>query len=418
MVLKKSLIVLVIFAVVFVSGCTETEAGIFGGSCVSAGICTREVKGPEVKDIISIEEPIKVIPAPEGRVRPGSQFNVIVYLKNNDRNTQNKPTTIEWVGISDLNNFQCIKCEEKNIELVPGQVKGVTFTLKAGDNTGTMAITSIFEVSAKYRSTSWRTTQIPVVEKQVYIDYLNSEAKMPLYITNINSDAPVELKIDDSKIEPPILYDDSSKDTRYLLYLEVINAGSGQIDSISAGKLSLKFEGSSSGGQYAAATFNYCDDDFGGGGGSQSGDGGSSSGTSGVGGDCSSVCSQKGYSDGTCSSSPISGWTSVGSCGTGNTKTCYCKPGSGSGTSSPGTSGTGSAATGSSSNACSGKSEISNTNDIRVLGQVPKKYYFDFTVGKPPSKDMQNYIKLTTTAEYVYRVIKTKEILISPRAEV
>jgi len=68
---------------------------------------------------------------------------------------------------------------------------------------------------------------------------------------------------------------------------------------------------------------------------------------------------------------------------------------------------------------CSGTS-TSNNENITVRGSNPFRYYFSFT----PNTDIIKSDSITTTkkvkvsAEYIYRLPQTIDILVSPRAEI
>jgi hypothetical protein len=254
-----STVMLSIALVVFLSGCVSDATNPFNQAyCSSVGNCQVEEKAAEVYDIITIEK-IEARPLPEGRVRPGSTVDVYVTLKNNDKNPVNQVDILS-IAVSDPHLFTCVEpdsCEIKDKKLVSGGEKGYVFTLKAPEKWGSMTETATIEVSVKYKYQSTRLTTVSYLEKETYIDYINSGKKATVSIVNMPSNGPVDAYIDISRIGQPIVYDDATKDEVYPVLMSVTNKGQGEISSVSPGNFKLEFESD-------MGTFTSCDEAFGG----------------------------------------------------------------------------------------------------------------------------------------------------------
>ncbi len=233
--LKQILVAIVLFSIIFISGCTipELPGGVGGKYCSAVGLCQVEEKEVEVPDIIVVKE-VKIIPMAENRVSPDSEIDIIVTLENRDAD---KPVDLEYVGISNPSIFECIDCK-KTGTINPGQIKTFEFKVKSPKNTGTMALPGHLEFSVKYEYTSTRLTTITFIDRETYIEYLNSDGKVETQIINVPSDGPVELYLDISKIQQPVITNDENN---YQVYLEVRNKGNGEIDIIDKPKLKIDF---------------------------------------------------------------------------------------------------------------------------------------------------------------------------------
>jgi len=106
----KAALIIVCFAVIgLMSGCTMPGDSPFAEGCSSVGICQVEEKEPEILDVITIEG-IEV--RPEERIRPGTQVDVIVKLKNRDKNPINE-VDIESIAIDNMGGiFSCVGAGE------------------------------------------------------------------------------------------------------------------------------------------------------------------------------------------------------------------------------------------------------------------------------------------------------------------
>jgi len=308
-----------------------------GKYCKAIGLCTVEEKTVEIPDVIVIKK-IDIPLLRDGRIGPNREIDIFVTLENRD---VDKPVTLTYVGINpgifSCKRENCISEEEakrgdKVLNINPGQEKPFSFKVTSPDNLGTISLPGHLEVSVKYEYTSTRLATITYINKSTYVEYLQSGGKIPVDIINVPSDGPVELYLDISKIKQPVIIEDESTKTsleegKYQIYLEVLNKGSGEIDKIYPGKLTIEFE---------EMEFRTCSEEFGG-------------------------------------------------------------------------------------ESCSG-SYVSNIKDIVVKGKKPFKYYFSFD----PSDSIKDELtkdRLTVTkkikakAEYIYRISKPLDILVSPRAE-
>ena len=326
--MKRLFFGILLVSLVFVSGCTMPDFIPVGGKyCKAIGLCTVEEKTVEIPDVIVIKN-IDIPLVRDGRVGPNRKIDIFVTLENRD---VDKPITLTYVGINP-GIFKCVDCNKTNEKINPGQEKTFSFKVTSPDNSGTMALPGHLEVSVKYEYTSTRLATITYITKDTYIEYLQSGGKIPVNIINVPSDGPVELYLDISKIKQPVIIEDESTKTsleegKYQIYLEVLNKGSGEIDKIAPGKLTINF---------SDMNVKSCSEEFGG-------------------------------------------------------------------------------------ESCSGSS-VTNIKDIVVRGQKPFKYYFSFD----PSDSIKNELtedrltvtkKIIASAEYIYRISKPLDILVSPRAE-
>jgi hypothetical protein len=70
---------------------------------------------------------------------------------------------------------------------------------------------------------------------------------------------------------------------------------------------------------------------------------------------------------------------------------------------------------------CKGESEVSNTKKIVLRGNIPKKYYFSFNSSSDleiPQGQLTVTKTITAKASYIYRISKSIELIVSPRAEI
>ncbi len=240
---------ILLVSLVFISGCIDNGFPVGGKYCKAIGLCNVEEKEVEIPDVIVIKK-VDIPLLKGGEITPNREVDILVTLKNKDAD---KPITLTYVGINpgifSCNREGCIseeEAEEGNIGTInPGQEKTFSFKVNSPDNKGTMALEGHLEVSVKYKYTSTRLATITYVTKDTYIEYSQSEGKIPLDIINVPSDGPVELYLDISKIKQPIIIEEDSGTTpegKYQIYLKVMNKGSGEIDKISAGSLTINFE--------------------------------------------------------------------------------------------------------------------------------------------------------------------------------
>ncbi|MCK4429032.1 MAG: hypothetical protein KAU95_01550 [Candidatus Aenigmarchaeota archaeon] len=206
--LKQIFAVGLLLSLVFISGCTipDFEGGFGQQYCSAIGICEVDEVEVEIPDVIVIDE-IKVLPMAGNRVRPNTELDIIVTLKNKD---DNKAITLTYIGISNPGIFDCLDCK-KTGKINPGQLKTFQFRVKSPDNEGTMAWRGELEFSVKYEYTSTRVTTLTFIERETYIQYLNSGGKVKVHISNVPSDGPVEVYLDISKIQQPIILGASVK---------------------------------------------------------------------------------------------------------------------------------------------------------------------------------------------------------------
>jgi len=246
MVAKAPLALIFMMIIVSLSGCVQDLSNPFSVAyCSSVGNCQVQDKEAEIKDAIEITG-INVMPMAENRIRPGSTVTVYVTLTNKDDNPVGR-IDIESIAISDLNIFTCGDgssagtCEITGASLVSGQSKAYTFTITAPDNGGTTALPGSMEVSVKYSYSSTRLTTISYLEKDTYIDYVNSHGTTTPTLVNVPSNGPVEVYLDISKIKQPIPYDSANLEN-YPFNIQITNKGSGEIDNIAEEDLTLEFE--------------------------------------------------------------------------------------------------------------------------------------------------------------------------------
>lgn len=238
--MRRLFLAILLVSVVFISGCTNNGFPPVGGKyCKAIGLCTVEEKPVEIPDVIVIKK-IDIPLMAEGRIKPDREIDIFVTLENRDLD---KPITLTYVGINP-GIFTCVDCSDKGV-INPGQEKTFSFKVTSPDNPGTMALEAHLEVSAKYGYTSTRLATITYITKDTYIEYLQSGGKIPVNIINVPSDGPVELNLDISKIQQPVIIDEESTKLskgKYQIYLEVMNKGSGEIDKILPGDLTINFE--------------------------------------------------------------------------------------------------------------------------------------------------------------------------------
>jgi len=222
-----------------------------GKYCKAIGLCTVEEKTVEIPDVIVIKN-IDIPVVRDGRIGPNREIDIFVTLENRD---VDKPITLTYVGINpgifSCKRENCTSEEEaekgdKVLNINPGQEKTFSFKVTSPDNSGTMALPGHLEVSVKYEYTSTRLATITYINKNTYIEYLQSGGKIPVDIINVPSDGPVELYLDISKIKQPVIIEDESTKTsleegKYQIYLEVMNKGSGEIDKIAPEDLTINF---------------------------------------------------------------------------------------------------------------------------------------------------------------------------------
>ncbi|RLJ02507.1 MAG: hypothetical protein DRP10_01135 [Candidatus Aenigmatarchaeota archaeon] len=324
--MKRLFFGILLVSLVFVSGCTMPDSIPVGGKyCKAIGLCTVEEKTVEIPDVIVIKN-IDIPVVRDGRIGPNREIDIFVTLENRD---QDKPITLTYVGINP-GIFKCVECEKTNEKINPGQEKTFSFKLTSPDNSGTMALPGHLEVSVKYEYTSTRLATITYINKNTYIEYLQSGGKIPVDIINVPSDGPVELYLDISKIKQPVIIEDESTKTsleegKYQIYLEVMNKGSGEIDKIAPEDLTINFRD---------MNVKSCSEEF----------------------------------------------------------------------------------------KIINKNKVKNIKPIIMRGQKPFKYYFSFD----PSNSIKNELtedrltvtkKIIASAEYIYRIYKPLDILVSPRAE-
>jgi hypothetical protein len=243
--------------IIMFSGCTEPNFGPGGPYCSVIGNCQVDEGPAEVIDIVSFQE-IKVLPATSS-FRPGTKIDVIVTLRNM---LPDEKVDLSYIGIADMGIFKCAEgseCSYEGQQLAPSQIRTFAFSIIAPDNIGSMAIDSNIEVATIYSYGASRLTTISFVERETYIGYLNAGGKVPTHIVNKPSSGPVELSLDISNLEQPLLHDTENERT-YQVFLSVINKGGGVINRISAGNLTLEFEKDS--GSDAPMEFEDCSDIF------------------------------------------------------------------------------------------------------------------------------------------------------------
>ena len=228
----KSKILIVFLILVLFSGCIDTLP-VGGKYCSEIGLCKVEEKPVEIPDIITIEE-VKVLPIVGNRVKPDAKLEIIVTLKNRD---EDKPVTLTEVRINP-GIFTCIDCEEKMLELNPGQIKTLTFIVTAPPNEGTLALPAHLEVSVEYKYTSSRLATITFIDRGTFVEYIEGGGKIDVSIINVPSDGPVELYLDISKIQQPVILDETTLN----FYLEVRNKGSGEVEEIEKNALEITLE--------------------------------------------------------------------------------------------------------------------------------------------------------------------------------
>jgi len=250
----RILTAITILLIILFSGCTSTTPFPVGQKlyCSVVGDCNVEEKSVEIPDIIVIKE-VKVLPIVGNRVRPNSSVDILVTLENKD---SEKPITINDIRINP-GIFVCTckgcSCEyTSQPKINPGQIKTFNFRVKAPDIEGTLAISATLEVSVKYSYESVRKASITFISEEVFKQYVESGKKIPVSIINVPSDGPVELYLDISKIYQPVILD---REKSYQMYLEIRNKGSGEIEKIDKGKLTLEFEN---------LVLEDCSDEFGG----------------------------------------------------------------------------------------------------------------------------------------------------------
>ncbi len=247
--MRRLFLGILLVSLVFISGCVDNGFLPVGGKyCKAIGLCNVEEKEVEIPDVIVIKE-VDIPLLKGGEITPNREVDILVTLKNRD---VDNIIELEYVGINpgifSCKQRGCISEEEAKGSIGtinPGQEKTFSFKVSSPDNKGTMALEGHLEVSVKYKYTSTRLATITYINKNTYIEYLESGGKIPLDIINVPSEGPVELYLDISKIKQPIIIEEDSGTTpegKYQIYLKVMNKGSGEIDKISAGSLTIEFE--------------------------------------------------------------------------------------------------------------------------------------------------------------------------------
>ena len=235
---NKVFAIILIFAIILFSGCTTNILPVGGKYCSEIGLCEKEVKeNVEIPDIITISE-IKFLPIQGNRVRPNTTLDVIVTLKNKDNN---KPVELTDVrinpGIFSCSCNDCI-CNDSG-KMNPGQNKSFTFTIKSPDNEGTIAMEGQIRVSVNYEYASSRKATITFTNRDTVVEYIEGGKKIPVHISNVPSDGPVDLYLDISGIQQPVILENSGP---YNIYLEVRNKGSGEVEKIEKDHLTISLE--------------------------------------------------------------------------------------------------------------------------------------------------------------------------------
>ncbi len=319
---NKIFATILILTVILFSGCTMPDTLPVGDKyCAEIGLCEKDVKEEvEIPDIITIKE-IKFLTISGERVSPNTTVDVMVKLKNRD---ENKPVNLEDVRINPgIFSCGCDRCNcNDSYEMNPGQIKSFTFTIKSPDNEGTIAMEGQVSASVKYEYTSSRKATITFTKKRTVVEYIEGGKKIPIHISNVPSDGPVDLYLDISQIQQPVILDNPGP---YNMYLEVRNKGAGEVDKIEADDLNLTMENMG---------FVDCSEEFGG-------------------------------------------------------------------------------------ESCSGD-RVKNNKKITVRGPNPSKYYFAIDTSKVsvPSNQLTVVKTITAKSTYTYRISKSRNLLVSPRAQI
>jgi hypothetical protein len=197
------LVAILISIVILFSGCTEYVT--CNKYCSQIGLCKCDAN-PEtvVNDVIVIKD-IKVLPIVGERVRPDTEVDLMVTLENLD---SDKPVTLTDVRVNP-HIFSCncstCSCSQSNVEIGPGQIKTLSFTIKSPQNEGTLALTAHPEISVKYDYKSTSLATIAFTDKKTFKQYIEGGGLIEVFITNSVSNGPVEAAIDIGKIYQPII---------------------------------------------------------------------------------------------------------------------------------------------------------------------------------------------------------------------
>ena len=204
--MRKLFVAVFLFSIIFISGCT-TPGGLGKKYCSAVGIdCDVKEKEVEIPDIVVIKK-IDIPLVRDGRIGPNRDVDIFVTLENKD---VNKIITLTYVGINP-GIFTCKEpenCEYSGETIGPGQDRVFSFKVTSPNNPGTIAIPGHLEFSVKYKYTSTRLATMTYITENTYIQYAKSGKEIPVQIINVPSDGPVELYLDISKIKQPVIVGD------------------------------------------------------------------------------------------------------------------------------------------------------------------------------------------------------------------
>ena len=203
--MRKLFVAVFLFSIIFISGCT-TPGGFGEKYCSAIGICDVKEKEVEIPDIVVIKK-IDIPLVRDGRIGPNRDVDIFVTLENKD---VNKIITLTYVGINP-GIFTCKEpenCEYSGETIGPGQDRVFSFKVTSPNNPGTIAIPGHLEFSVKYKYTSTRLATMTYITENTYIQYAKSGKEIPVQIINVPSDGPVELYLDISKIKQPVIVGD------------------------------------------------------------------------------------------------------------------------------------------------------------------------------------------------------------------
>ena len=204
--MRKLFVAVFLFSIIFISGCT-TPGGLGKKYCSAVGIdCDVKEKEVEIPDIVVIKK-IDIPLVRDGRIGPNRDVDIFVTLENKD---VNKIITLTYVGINP-GIFTCKEpenCEYSDETIGPGQDRVFSFKVTSPNNPGTIAIPGHLEFSVKYKYTSTRLATMTYITENTYIQYAKSGKEIPVQIINVPSDGPVELYLDISKIKQPVIVGD------------------------------------------------------------------------------------------------------------------------------------------------------------------------------------------------------------------
>ncbi|OYT43758.1 MAG: hypothetical protein B6U88_00175 [Candidatus Aenigmarchaeota archaeon ex4484_56] len=225
--------ILPIILIILLSGCIE-EGMPFYKYAEAIGVVENK-QTVEPPDVIVVTD-YKIFPS--DRVAPDSSIEVMVYIKNKD---ERKSVNVNYIGISNPGIFECVICEDENINLNPLEEKSFIFKLNSPgeEEIGTMAIMQSLGLTLKYSYTSYSSTTLNFINEDTAREFMKSKGKIPITISTSMSRGPVRLEFDISHLQQPLIANGKT----FQVYLRIYNEGDGVVNSIKQNNLNINFNG-------------------------------------------------------------------------------------------------------------------------------------------------------------------------------